>query len=82
MKNTVRIVTLMTTLYASSAFAASGAEGGGIGLIGWIFIGFFAVIVAFQLIPSLALFGSMMTAIFGKAGKHGKVTGNGKPGNS
>jgi len=82
MKGIVRGVTLMVLLYANSAFAASSAEGGGIGLIGWIFIGFFAVIVAFQLIPSLALFGSMMAAIFGKAGKHGKVTGNGKSGNS
>ncbi len=80
MKNTVRVVTLMTLLCASSAFAASGAESGGIGLIGWIFIGVIAAIVAFQLIPAMVLFGSMLVAIFGKAKNHGRATENGKSG--
>jgi len=82
MKNTVRIVTLMTTLYASSAFAASGVGGGKIGLIGWIFIGFFATVIVLQLIPSLILFGSMLASLFGKAVKHVRVTESGKSGNS
>ncbi len=82
MKNTFRIVTLITILYANSAFAASGVEGGGIGLIGWIFIGFMALIIACQFIPSMFMFGSMMTGIFGKAKNHEIVTGNKKSNNS
>ena len=78
MKNTLRIVTLMTVLYANSAFAASGAEGGGFSLIGWIFLGFLALIVTLQFVPALIMFGSMMVGIFGKAKKREEVTNNGK----
>lgn len=80
MKNTLRIVTLVAILQASTAFAASGAEGAGLGLIGWLFIGFMALIVAFQFIPATMMFGSMMAAIFGK-GKTQGVAGNGKSNN-
>ena len=76
MKNTLRIVTLMTVLYANSAFAASGAEGSGLSLIGWIFLGFLAVIVALQFVPALIMFGSMMVGIFGKSKNHEEVKEN------
>ncbi len=66
MKNTLRIIALAAVLQAGSAFAAGGAEGGGISLIGWIFIGFLAVVFALQLIPSLFMFGSMMQAVFSR----------------
>ncbi len=79
MKNTFRIVTLAAILHANSAFAASGAEGGGIGLIGWIFIGFMALIVACQFVPALFMLGSMVVGIFGKAKSHESVTSTGKP---
>ncbi len=82
MKNTFRIVTLIAILHANSVFAASGAEGGGIGLIGWIFIGFMALIVACQLIPALFLLGSMMVGILGKASNQENVLDSGKSGNS
>ena len=82
MKNIFRIVTVSAILYANSAFAASGAEGGGFGLIGWIFVGFMALIVAFQLFPAVMMFGSMMAAIFGKAKNHEEVMNNGKANNS
>ena len=82
MKNTFRIITLIAILHASTVFAASGVGGGGIGLIGWIFIAFIAVIITFQLIPSLVVFGSMLVSIFGKAGKHERVTNHGEPHNS
>lgn len=82
MKNTFRIITLFAILHASSAFAAGGPEGGGISLIGWIFIGFLAVIFTLQLIPSLIMFGSMMVAIFGKTNHREGVTENGKSINS
>ena len=78
MKNTFRIATLMTILYANSAFAATGAEGSGFSLIGWIFLGFLAVIITLQFVPALIMFGSMMMGIFGKAKNNETVTGNGK----
>ena len=76
MKNTLRIVTLMTVLYANSAFAATGAEGSGFSLIGWIFLGFLALIVTLQFVPALIMFGSMMVGIFGKAKDHERVKDN------
>ncbi|MCD6150318.1 MAG: hypothetical protein J7J70_01500 [Deltaproteobacteria bacterium] len=83
MKNTLRIAALVTILNAGTVFAASnaGLGGGGIGLIGWIFIAFIAVVITFQLIPSLIVFGSMLVSIFGKAGNHEKVTDHGKADN-
>ncbi|MCD6292933.1 MAG: hypothetical protein J7M09_05700 [Deltaproteobacteria bacterium] len=82
MKNTLRIVTLLAFLQATSVFAADGLTGGGIGLIGWLFIGFMAVIVAFQFIPSIMMFGSMMLGLFGKAKSPKEVLNNGKTNNS
>ncbi len=78
MKNTFRIVTLIAILHANSVFAASGVEGGGIGFIGWIFIGFLALTIACQFIPAVFMFGSMMAGIFGKTRNYEKVTNNGK----
>ena len=80
MKNTLRIIALAVVLQAGSAFAAGGAEGGGISLIGWIFIGFLAVVFTMQLIPSVFMFGSMMRGVFGKNGQE-TVSGNGKANN-
>ena len=74
MKNTFRIVTLMAILQANSAFAASGAGGSEIGLIGWIFFGFLALIITLQFIPALMMLGSMMVGIFGKAKTREGVT--------
>ncbi len=83
MKNTLfRIVTVSAILYANSAFAANGVEGGGMSLIGWIFIGFMALIVAFQFTPAMMMFGSMMAGFFGKAKNHEGITDNGKSNNS
>ncbi|MEA1924048.1 MAG: hypothetical protein U9N63_15535 [Pseudomonadota bacterium] len=76
MKNTFRIVTLMAILHANSAFAASGVADGGIGLVGWIFIGFMALIVAMQFVPALFMLGSLVVGVFGKAENHGKVLDN------
>ncbi len=78
MKNIFCIATLVTILHANSVFAASGAEGGGIGLIGWVFIGFGALIIAFQFVPAVMMFGSMMAAIFGKAKTPEGVADDGK----
>ena len=76
MKNTLRIVTLMTIMYANSAFAATGAEGSEFGLVGWMFIGFLALIVTLQSVPDRMMRGSMMGGVFGKAKNREAVTGN------
>ncbi|MCD6534921.1 MAG: hypothetical protein J7L25_12745 [Deltaproteobacteria bacterium] len=76
MKNTLRIVTLIAIMQANSAFAATGAEAGGYSLIGWIFLGFLALIVTLQFVPALIMFGSMMAGVFGKAKNRETVTGN------
>ena len=76
MKNTFRIATLIAIMQANSAFAATGAEAGGFSLIGWIFLGFLALIVTLQFVPALIMFGSMMAGVFGKAKNREAVTGN------
>jgi len=81
MKNTLRIIALMTILHAGSVFAATGAGGDGISFIGWIFIGFMVVVIAFQFIPAVVMFGSMMMAVFGKVRSQKRVTENGKTNN-
>ena len=74
MKNTLRIAALVTMLNANTVFAATGAEGAEISLMGWVFIGFMAVIVTLQFAPCLMMFGSMMAAILGKTVNHDSVT--------
>ncbi|MCD6534273.1 MAG: hypothetical protein J7L25_09395 [Deltaproteobacteria bacterium] len=76
MKNTLRIVTLMTVMYANSAFAATGTEAAGFSLIGWIFLGFLAVIVTLQFVPAVIMYSSMLAGIFGKARDHQEVKNN------
>ncbi len=82
METAFRIFTRVTILQASSAFAESGTGGAGVGLIGWLFIGFVALIVAFQFIPATMMFGSMMAAIFGKTKSREVITGNAKSNNA
>ena len=76
MKNTLRIATLIAIMQANSAFAATGTEAGGFSLIGWIFLGFLALIVTLQFVPALIMLGSMMAGIFGKAKNQEEVTEN------
>jgi len=80
MKNMFRIAALVTILNANTVFAASNAGLGseGLGLIGWIFIGFMAVIITFQLIPAMIMFRSILVAILGKAGNNERVTFHGE----
>lgn len=49
---------------ATPAFAAAGNEAGGGGMLLYLFIGFAALIVVFQAVPSLVLFGTMLKEIF------------------
>ena len=55
---------------ATPALASSDPETMGGGLMVFLFLGFGALIVVLQLIPSMLLFGSMLKGLFGGAGNH------------
>jgi hypothetical protein len=62
------LATIMVT--ATPALASSDPETTGGSLLVFLFLGFGALIVVFQLIPSLILFGSMLKGLFGGAPNH------------
>jgi hypothetical protein len=68
MKRTLSTLTLIAAS-ASTAFASGSAVGSGFGLMTLAFLGFFALIIATQLLPGLALFISGAKGIFGKGNK-------------
>jgi len=68
MKRTLSTLILIAAS-ASTAFAANTAEGSGFGLVTLAFLGFFALIIATQLLPGLALFITGAKGIFGKGNK-------------
>ena len=61
---TMRIFTTMLAGSASAAFAASGVHGQETGLLVYLFIGFFALIVVSQLVPAVILFIGMVRGLF------------------
>ncbi len=68
MKTIARYIVM--TLFASSpALAAGSAEGEGSGFLVILFLGFGALIIGFQLLPGLMLFGSMLRELFCKPTK-------------
>ena len=52
--------------FASAAFAAPAAEGQGGSLLLTLFIGFFALIVVFQLVPAVLLFVGIVKGLFSR----------------
>jgi hypothetical protein len=69
MKNIIRNTLVIFSCFASSAFAAAetGTEGGSFLLT--LFIGFFALIVVFQLVPAVILFVGMLKGLFAREHK-------------
>ncbi len=67
MKSIARILSAVTVGSATSAFAASGAESDGMGIVTILFLGFGALIVMFQLFPGVMLFCSMVKGLMSKA---------------
>ena len=49
------LATLIGTIVPTTTFAAANAPAGGDGVLVWIFLGFFAVIVVGQLVPAVML---------------------------
>jgi hypothetical protein len=66
------MMTIFTAIMveATPALASSDPETMGSSLLVLLFLGFGGLIVVFQLIPSLMLFGSMLKGLFGSADSH------------
>lgn len=66
MKTTLRNTLIALMTFTSSAFAA-GATGAGEGsLLVSLFLGFFAVIIVFQLVPAVLMLVGILRGLFGR----------------
>ena len=65
----LRILLSMVVGSASAVYAATGAPSEGAGLLTYCFVGFFAMIVVFQLVPAMVLFAGMVKGLFSHAEK-------------
>lgn len=63
MKNTMRSVGWMLLWGASAAYAAPGSQGETVGWLGYLFAGFFALVIVTQLVPAAILFFGMIKGI-------------------
>lgn len=69
MKPAIKKLLTLSLCSASSAFAASGAENDDTGLFFWLFIGFAAMIIAFQFLPGIMMFFGMAKGLFTSGSK-------------
>jgi len=65
-------ILFLSGVYASSARAADMANEGSSSLLLTLFLGFFALIVVFQLVPAVLLFGGMLKGLFSRQNKDEK----------
>ena len=63
MKNLFNGLGWMLTWGASAAYAAQGSEGETLGWLGYMFIGFFVVIITTQLVPAAVMFVGILKGI-------------------
>lgn len=61
---TLRMFISMVAGSASAAYAATGVQSEGAGILTYFFVGFFALIIVSQLIPAMILFFGMVKGIF------------------
>lgn len=64
MKNTMRGFAWMVVCGASVAHAAPAGEGDGMSLLGYLFLGFFTLIIVSQVVPAGILFYGMIKGVF------------------
>ena len=75
MKTTLRNTLIALLTFSSSAFAA-GATGAGEGsLLVSLFLGFFAIIIVFQLVPATLMMVGVLRGLFGRDRETVKVKG-------
>ena len=76
MKTNISKAIALILCSASTAFAASGAENDGTGLFFWLFVGFAALIIAFQFLPGIMMFLGMAKGLASSESKEAAtVTG-------
>ena len=61
---TMRMLISMMAGSASAAYAATGVQAEGVGILTYAFIGFFALIIVSQLVPAAILFIGMVKGLF------------------
>ena len=61
---TLRMFLSIAAGSASAAYAATGVQSEGAGILTYFFIGFFALIIVSQLVPSMILFFGLVKGIF------------------
>jgi len=67
MKNTLQSTITLLIASASSAFASNGSDSaGGLSIMTILFLGFFGLIIATQVLPGLFLFLTGTKSVFGK----------------
>ena len=64
MKNTLRNALIALVTFSSSAFASGSAAGGGGSFMLTLFVGFFALILVFQVVPAALMFIGMVKGLF------------------
>jgi hypothetical protein len=69
MKKNIYAFLVSLIITATHALASGGAEGEGLSLIATFFIGFGVLIILFQFIPGLLLFGCMLKGLFSRSDK-------------
>ena len=61
---TLRMFISIVAGSASAAYAATGVQGEGAGILTYFFIGFFALIIVSQLVPAMILFFGLVKGMF------------------
>ena len=64
MKKTMKGLAWMLIWGVSAAYATPGGEEQSVGFLGYLFAGFFALIIISQLVPAVILFVSMLKGVF------------------
>jgi len=65
MKNTIRNTLIAMAIFSSSAFAAGSNVTGEGGFLISLFVGFFALIIVFQLVPAVLMMIGLFKGLFG-----------------
>ncbi|MGK2905206.1 MAG: hypothetical protein ACSLFH_02510 [Desulfuromonadales bacterium] len=66
---TIRMFVSMVAGSASVAYAATGTEGEGAGILAYFFVGFFALIIVTQLVPAMILFFGLIKGLLSRPEK-------------
>lgn len=66
---TMKVFLTMLVGTTSAAYAASAMQSEGAGILTYMFVGFFALIVITQLAPAMVLFFGLIKGLFSRQGK-------------